>query len=166
MDTDKQTVTGEGNAPRVLEVGSYSSDTMRSRDLIPAFIDALRSVDEKRADEIENAEENKGVFEWLETAGIGDETDEASDLVNELFDVLNEYCPPYCSFGSTEGDGACYGCWPCVESAKENVDFVSSRENEYPPDDFEGEWLHVSDHGNATLYVREKGEDKEIWAIV
>lgn len=53
-----------------------------------------------------------------------------------------------------------------VDGARELVDFVSSRSQDYPPDDFTGEWLHVSDHGNATLYVRENGQDKEIWGIV
>lgn len=55
---------------------------------------------------------------------------------------------------------------PNVEGAKEDCGFVSSKEQDYPPADYEGEWLHVSDHGNATLYVREKGQDREIWACV
>ncbi len=53
-----------------------------------------------------------------------------------------------------------------VESARGDVGFVSSKEQDYPPDDYEGEWLHVSDHGNATLYVREAGKDREIWGVV
>lgn len=53
-----------------------------------------------------------------------------------------------------------------VDSAREDVDFISSKEQEYPADDYEGEWLHVSDHGNPTLYVRESGKDKEIWSMV
>lgn len=41
--------------------------------------------------------------------------------------------------------------------------FVSSKTEEYPPNDYEGEWLHISDHGNVTLYVRDlNGKDKEI----
>lgn len=53
-----------------------------------------------------------------------------------------------------------------IEGAKEDVGFVSSKDQDYPADDFEGEWLHVSDHGNATLYVRTNGQDKEIWSVV
>jgi hypothetical protein len=53
------------------------------------------------------------------------------------------------------------------ESAKEDVDFVSGQDGKDEPDaDFEGEWLSVSDHGNATLYVRENGKDREIWSVV
>lgn len=53
-----------------------------------------------------------------------------------------------------------------VDGAREDVDFVSSKTEEYPPEDYQGEWLHVSDHGNATLYVRENGKDREIWSVV
>jgi|SRR6516162_3626559 hypothetical protein len=54
-----------------------------------------------------------------------------------------------------------------VESVKEDCAFVSSKEQECPADHFRGEWLHVNDHGNCTLYVRgARGQDKEIWAIV
>lgn len=52
------------------------------------------------------------------------------------------------------------------ESAKEQVGFVSSRDQEYPADDYTGEWLHVNERGNCTLYMRQSGEDKEIWGIV
>lgn len=53
-----------------------------------------------------------------------------------------------------------------VDSAREDVGFVSTKDQDYPADDYEGEWLHVSDHGNATLYVRQAGKDTEIWSIV
>jgi hypothetical protein len=54
-----------------------------------------------------------------------------------------------------------------VEGAREDVEFVSSRKQDYPADDYRGEWLHVSDHGNATLYIRgEDGKDSEIWGVV
>lgn len=55
---------------------------------------------------------------------------------------------------------------PSVESAREDVGFVSSVDQEWPDDDYTGEWLHVNDHGNATLYLRENGQDKEIWGII
>jgi hypothetical protein len=71
---------------------------------------------------------------------------------------------PYCSW-YFEDNSLFYG--PSIEMAREDVGFISSRENEYPSDDYEGDWLHVNDHGNATLYVRDdKGEDTEVWGIV
>ena len=89
---------------------------------------------------------------------LSEDGDDAVFWLNEQ-DLL-----PYCSF-YFEDNSLFYG--PSIESAKEGVDFVSRVDREYPPDFFVGEWLHVSDHGNATLYVRNKaGEDKEIWGVV
>ena len=56
--------------------------------------------------------------------------------------------------------------FPDIEGAKEDCEFVSTKTQEYPDDDFEGEWLHINERGNCTLYVRENGKDKEIWSIV
>ena len=68
-----------------------------------------------------------------------------------------------------------------VELAKDDCGFVSVKsladarrmgietdpeDSCYPPADYSGEWLHVTDHGNATLYVRENGKDIEIWSVV
>lgn len=57
---------------------------------------------------------------------------------------------------------------PDVDGAKEDVGFVSGQFNQdYPPADYRGEWLHVNDHGNCTLYVRgEDGNDVEVWSVV
>ena len=83
-----------------------------------------------------------------------------------------------------DNDSTPYGYWEFednslfhgvnMESVRESVNFISSREEEYQPGDYRGEWLHVNDHGNATLYYRddprpnagEEYNDKEIWAIV
>ena len=57
---------------------------------------------------------------------------------------------------------------PCLVVPREDVGFVSGQDGrDYPDDDYRGEWLSVSDHGNATLYVRgDDGQDKEIWGVV
>ncbi len=46
--------------------------------------------------------------------------------------------------------------------------FITGKDGlDYPPDDYRGEWLSVSDHGNATLYVRgDNGQDTEVWGVV
>ena len=41
---------------------------------------------------------------WLE---------QASDDTNEIFDILDSIAPEGCYFGALEGDGSCYGFWPC-----------------------------------------------------
>ena len=70
-------------------------------------------------------------------------------------------------YWANEGEAGAFGLWPNIDGAKEDCEFISSKENEYPPKDFAGEWLHVNDHGNCTLYVRDgQGNDKEIWSVV
>lgn len=101
------------------------------------------------------------VFHGEENEDFSQELSEAAD---EAVDWLNEQeMPPYCSF-YFEDNSLFFS--PSIDNAKEDVGFVSSREQDYPEMDYEGEWLHVSDHGNATLYVREEGKDKEIWSVV
>jgi hypothetical protein len=89
---------------------------------------------------------------------LSETSDDAVDFLNDL-DGL-----PHCSF-YFEDNSLFY--LPCIENVREDIDFVSSTRQEQPDDDFRGEWLHVNDHGNATLYVRnDKGEDNEIWSLV
>lgn len=85
-------------------------------------------------------------------------------VVQDAEDYLNSLeTRPYVSWQWYEGD---FGLYASVESSQEDCEFVSSKSQEYPDDHYTGEWLHVSDHGNATLYVRENGEDTEIWSVV
>ena len=72
-----------------------------------------------------------------------------------------------------------FGLWPSVENAEDGCDFVSveslvaarsletdPEDSSYPPKDYEGHWLHISDHGNCTLYLRQDGKDTEVWGVV
>lgn len=102
-----------------------------------------------------------------------------ADTVEEGIDYLNSLeTRPFLYWQWHEGD---FGLYPDVEAAREECEFVShanriggragQREQEYPPENYRGEWLHVNDHGNVTLYVREfinlcDYEDKEIWSLV
>lgn len=94
--------------------------------------------------------------ETLETALI-EIADELIESINDENDV---------PFTSCHWHESVLGIWPNIEGAKEECEFTSSQEQEWPADDYEGEWLHVNDHGNATLYNRSEGEDQEIWSAV
>jgi hypothetical protein len=75
-------------------------------------------------------------------------------------------------YWANDGDAGAFGLWVNVDGAKEDCGFVSSKKKDEPDSDYRGEWLHVSDHGNATLYVREDAAnadgyaDREIWGVV
>ena len=43
--------------------------------------------------------------------------EQASDDVFELFCVLEGISPEGCYFGVLEGDGSCYGFWPCEDDS-------------------------------------------------
>jgi hypothetical protein len=108
-----------------------------------------------------------------------DQREFLSEIVDEAIEYLNDQeTRPFLFWQWENGD---FGLYPDIEGAKEDCGFVSFRslcdarsmgietdpeDPSYPPDDYVGEWLHVSDHGNCTLYIREKGEDKEIWSLV
>ena len=87
--------------------GSVCSGSLRDRDLISAFADELRRL--------------QGVLEPSELVGRcraalegADEIaeDEASALLDELFDALDALAPEGHYFGAHPGDGVDFGFWP------------------------------------------------------
>ena len=160
-------------------IGSISHGTLRTNDLLGTFMGELESLTLLSGEYLSQNHEARYRFSNLvgEAQDCFDEDGEeiyedkynvAEELVSEtLPDALQEFAPPYCYFGAHPGDGSDFGFWPCeIEDIKEQVEFSSTTSQECPPDDFEGEWLHINDHGNCTLYVRNDGDDKEIWSIV
>lgn len=96
----------------------------------------------------------------------GKRSDDYAQVMSEMADSAVDHLnglplPLFCSFSF---DDNCLFLSPSVESAREDCAFVSrertgdetdDNDPAYPRADYRGEWLHVSDHGNATLYVRE-----------
>lgn len=159
-------------------LGTVSHGTLRTEDLLEAFSNELEWQIRRNGDYLSRPENfamrdrlNAIVGEAGDVIGKnGEITDEsiAEELVNEtLPDALCEFALPYFYFGTHPGDGSDFGYWPSdIEDIKDQVGFVSSVEQEYPADDFTGEWLHVNERGNCTLYVRENGTDSEVWGLV
>ena len=156
---------------KYLSLGSYSSGTMRSEDLIPTFLDALESVDPVRAREIRL--ENLSLLNALDAKGEAWDAlaEEASMFVDDLFDVLNEYCAPYTYFSASEGDGADYGCWAEVDALKEDMTYgdVLDFDKVDTHDLIDGTLVaHISDHGNIELF-QSNGPNKpltSLWSLV
>lgn len=153
-------------------IGSVSSGTMRPEDLIPDFIDIARDL---------GANENKDHKKTLTKIEHRMEADEYFDMedasydLEALFNMLQEYAPPYFYFGSLPGDGADYGFWlyeyqNLAQEVKDNGGVVVFDLSELDTYEDGGmvEVLHVNDHGNCTLYNynADTKELNEIWAIV
>jgi len=142
-------------------LGSVSEGTLRNQDLLPAFLDALEEHDKATADKIES--------DVPETAWSDDndpfwESEECGWIIEELFDQLNNHCPPYVTFGAHPGNGSCFGFWPDIDGLAEDEDDVLNVE-EFPdnvPDGVDYVAI-VTDHGNVTLYDRNR---TELWSCV
>lgn len=102
-----------------------------------------------------------------------DDAQMLSELADEAIDWLNSQETRSFLSWYNDGEAGAFGLWPDVDGAKEDCGFVSGGEDadpedsDYPAADYRGEWLHVNDHGNCTLYVRnDDGKDTEIWSVV
>jgi len=157
--------------------GSISHGTLRTEDLLSTFTSELEGLAFLSGDFLSRPENfplrdrlanliGEAQDAWAEDGETLADEDRAAEMVDELIDALQQFAPAYGYFGSHPGDGADFGFGVDPESVKEQVEFVSSKEQEWPADDFVGEWLHVNERGNCTLYVRdESGEDREVWSI-
>jgi hypothetical protein len=165
---------------KTASLGSISTATLRTEDLLNAFLHELEWQIQRNGEYFSQPENFpqrdrlNGILGqaqdcFADNGEIYTEQEALADeLVNEtLPDALSTFAAPYCYFGAHPGDGADFGFWLSdVEDIKEQVEFCSSVDQEYPDDDFTGEWLHINERGNCTLYVRENGKDSEVWSIV
>lgn len=101
------------------QVGSICSDITTVENLLIRFADELEQLvkaQPKRA--------LQGQRRWFkklirEARTVDHDTQEADDVLADLFGALEEFAPPYCTFGAHEGDGADYGFWPCQDTFQE-----------------------------------------------
>lgn len=141
---------------RKATIGSISTGTLRPADLIPVFADELRrlrgSLPRQLYDDMRKLREGAD--------------DEAPEVLDSLHEALADYAPAWCTFGAHPGDGADFGFWPDIEGAREDSDVLKVSDTGDVPLHFNGEVLHVNDHGNVTLYASKNGALTEIWAVV
>ena len=101
------------------------------------------------------------VGKWRDRGGNTACVQDQSELVSKLQDALDEIAPPYCYFGTAEGDGACFGFWPSIE------DSGLPRLADITRDHWGGDVLIVNDHGNVTCgHVDRRGRFKAYWDCV
>jgi hypothetical protein len=89
---------------RYATIGSVSSGTMRPEDLIPDFAWELKSL--MRGNRLTRDQRKRFNALLKECDKDIEDCEDADGLLDELFDALGEFAPPYCYFGASEGDGA------------------------------------------------------------
>jgi len=123
-------------------IGSISEGTLRTDDLIEASLSCLEDLDPEAAEQMVEAMDK-------------DDAD-PDEILDELRELLEDHAPDLCYFGMMEGDGACYGFWPCEMQIRDSIHDKETLAVE----DLPSYILHTSDHGNQTLY---KVTLEEIW---
>jgi len=147
-------------------LGSVSTGTLRTEDLLRAFADDLE--DHVRANRgchgLGLAAKRKLIRE-ARIASECYEAAEADEVLEQIQEALAEFAPPYCYFGAHVGDGADFGFWP--EPGLFDSDDILPRFRDEPPADFRGDCAIINDHGNATVgYVNGRGKFIAIWDCV
>ncbi len=140
-------------------IGTVSAGTLRTEDLLKAFVSELIRLDPESASMSDMGE----ALAFLD----GNIADEApSELVDALQDILNELCPPFVYFGSHPGDGADFGFWPDMDRLEDFCRYTTLDLNtpgEYQVDDGCDVIVQVSDHGNILVMDMDR---QELWSTV
>lgn len=134
---------------RIPSMGSVSSGTLRTEDLMSTFLGELETYARRGNGQL-LAEARK----WLERDEDDRDDEEGSGIVDDLQDALDAISPPFCSFHAYEGDGADFGWWPVWENINELPEFDgtdAARDARHV-----GEFRVVSDHGNVEIYMRHR----------
>jgi hypothetical protein len=147
-----------------INIGSVSHATMRPEDLIPTFISELRYQKPLHREHRKLIREIEANMRRMKSPAYFDSEQVQWDL-EALFDALEAYAPAYFYFGAHPGDGADYGYW-LSDDWEQGFDGIKVSDTSEIPTGYTGEVLHVSDHGNLTLYTCSRGRCREVWAIV
>lgn len=120
MYTDKKTqnvIHAELNS-------SVSHGTMRCQDLIPVFMDIIKETPEyvQLMHLVPSYAYEDKDSEWWDS-------EDATNLLESLFNTLNSYAPEDYYFGSHPGDGSDYGYWETERMALMNSILSVIREN-------------------------------------
>lgn len=140
-------------------IGSISHGTLNTSDLLEVFADTLETL-------ARNARTLKHYRKEIREARTVDpESEEATEIVRELEDMLSALAPPYFYFGAHPGDGSDFGFW-LSQDALADFDGLRVADLSEVPKSYSGEVLHVNDHGNTSLYAYSRGRGREVWAVV
>jgi hypothetical protein len=142
---------------KFLPIGIISIDTLRSIHIVDNIITYCSDLIMSKKDRnlLRYCEKLLKKYNSLQSEKKQNEIEYLLDdiLNHEIFYMLQNYCFPYCYYGSSEGDGACFGIFPDINAIDDDI-----RYNDIP-DNYR---VDMSDHGNITLYI----DNVEIWSVV
>lgn len=137
---------------RTLPLGTVSHGTLVPEDVLDAIESALSDITLSRHD---RRAVNRIVTHDRNPEGL-----------DELFDIAQQYVPPYCYFGALEGDASDFGCWvdwDSFDAGRQDGDLPNVED---VPTGYSGLAVEVNDHGNVTLYAYSRGRRREVWSCV
>ena len=135
------------------QIGSISTGTLRTEDLLPAFESALEALG--------------GAID----TGDWNDPEQATWDMAAFESALNDRCPPFVYFGTLPGDGADFGFWVDMERIQETLTAATIGHTLTLPRTGEWEWtleddgviVATNDHGNVTVMDLERNV---LWAVV
>ena len=151
--------------------GTVSHGTLRTEDLLDSFARELEWQVQRNADYFQSDDAARLQRDHLLSLAwyaleCEPDSEDADYLVNEsLPDALQEFAPTYAYFGAHPGDGSDFGFW-LSDDALADFDGLRVADTSEVPEDYNGEVLHVNDHGNMTLYACAAGKLSEVWSVV
>lgn len=95
-------------------IGSISHGTLRTCDLLPAFLDAVEQFAPAHYEAL-MVQPFSFIPSYVQDAGEDSEwwnSDEAAEKLEQLTEILQENAPEGTYFGAHEGDGSDFGFWP------------------------------------------------------
>lgn len=103
-------------------LGSVIHGTLRSEDLLHVFSGTLRTLLEG---EFTNGHDPLALAicndaDKLLAKPVMDDI-EAEEVIGDLIGALDEFAPPYCYFGASEGDAADFGFWVSWDSIEDDA---------------------------------------------
>jgi len=152
-----------------VRVGTVSHGTLKTEDLFEAVYGEARALKMSREDRAKARRLEREFRPWREDQDI-----DGPEILDNLWDLVNQYAPPYLTLRAHEGDGSDIGWWPEIDLMEEDVLFGDGRiakvpaGEPWPLHEWEGDIpkyvMEVNDHGNVSLKWGCNG--REIWSCV
>lgn len=144
-------------------IGAISSGTLRPEDLLETFASELeyhvkRNWESFDKDTLYKLGKLLGAADNAVSAG-GEPNELYDELMTEIQDELDTFAPPYCYFGTVEGDGACFGFFP----SRDQIDELPRVQDSDAAKALGEDCVFVNDHGNVTVF---SGDGSVIWDCV